>query len=409
MVKDEYIFEAFRICLRHKTGSPSAAKYFWGYEEDLVALCDEINARTYYPTTSTAFVVTKPKYREVFAANFRDRIIHHYWAMRIEPLLESIFSPRTYNCRKDKGVLFGINMLYQDIYECSEGYTKDCWVAELDLQGFFMSIDKRLLCDMLTQFIKDNYFGEDKEDIVWLNEIIIMHEPENDCHIKGDPGLWDYLPKNKSLFTNGEGLGLPIGNLSSQLSANYLLHWLDMFIEKLGFKYHGRYVDDFRIIHQDKQKILHAIPKIRRFLSLYLHVKLHPDKFNIKHYKQGADFTGSVVKPGRIYPGNRTVGNFYNAIWELNQCHTRDQIEKAVYSINSYLGFLRHTSSYHIRRSAILQIRPEIWDYIYVKVRFYSLSMKKTPTSRHSHEDNWPLVIYMKDPIHYELLQEEFT
>lgn len=406
MVRDEYIFEAFRLCLRHKAGSPSAAKYFFGYEEDLLELCDEINGRTYYPTTSTAFVVTKPQYREVFAANFRDRIVHHYYAMRVEPLMEAIFSPRSFNCRKGKGVLYGIDMLRQDIYECSEGYTKDCWVAELDLQGFFMSIDKKLLCSMLDKFITENYDGDDKEDILWLNKVIVMHEPEKDCRIKGDPGLWKFLPKNKSLFTNGDGLGLPIGNLSSQLNANYLLHWLDMFLEKLGFQYHDRYVDDFRIVDQDKQKILNAIPKIRRFLSLYLHVKLHPNKFNIKHYKQGINFTGAIIKPGRTYAANRTVANFNTAVYRLNRAKSREEIEKAVMSINSYLGFLRHTNSYHIRRRELLKIAPEKWDWVYVKGRFVSVAVKKYPTKKPAPKSEWPKIYYMNSPIDYRLIQE---
>ena len=72
MVRDEYLFEAFQICKIHKASSPSYIKYFPDYQRDLLRLADEINARTYRPSTSIAFVVTKPKLREVFAAGFRD-------------------------------------------------------------------------------------------------------------------------------------------------------------------------------------------------------------------------------------------------------------------------------------------------------------------------------------------------
>ena len=224
------MLEAFRACMRHKASSPSAVKYFPDYQRDILQLVDEVNARTYRPSTSIAFIVTKPKLREVFAAGFRDRIIHHYIALRLEPLYEQLFSDRTFNCRVGKGVLYGVEQLRKDIIECSENYTKPVMVVNFDLQGFFMSIDVKLLNARVQQFIKDNYFGEDKEDILWLSEIVMLHEPEKDCHRHSPDQLWQQLPKNKSLFTNGDGLGLPIGNLPSQHNANFLLHPLDNYM-----------------------------------------------------------------------------------------------------------------------------------------------------------------------------------
>lgn len=215
MVTDEDIFEAYYQCLKHKGGSPSTVNYMLEHRQDLIRLADEINSRTYYPTTSIAFVVTKPKYREVFAANFRDRVVHHLIALRIEPLLEQTFSDRTFNCRKEKGVLYGIDMLKEDIRKCSRDYTSDCYVMRLDMRGFFMSIDKVLLDSMLQQFISDHYQGHDKDDILWLAHITVMHRPELDCERRSGQERWSHLPPNKSLFTNVSGLGLPIGNLSS--------------------------------------------------------------------------------------------------------------------------------------------------------------------------------------------------
>lgn len=406
MVRDEYLFEAFRLCLRHKMSSPSAVKYLTGFEEDLIRLCDEINGRTYYPSTSTAFIVTKPKYREVFAACFRDRIVHHYIAMRIEPLFEQMFSPRTFNCRKEKGVLYGVEQLKQDVFDCSEGYTRDCWIARLDLQGFFMSIDKQLLDGMLQKFIADSYFGDDKEDIMWLSHIIMLHEPEKDCILRSPVEQWNHLPRNKSLFTNGEGLGLPIGNLPSQHNANFLLHGLDMALERLGFKYHGRYVDDFYYLDTDKQKMLEAVPVIRRYLKICLRITLHPDKFYFQHYTKGVKFIGAVIMPGRSYSGSRTIGNLHSAIWKLNKCHTRIQIEHAVQSVNSYLGQLRHFNAYHIRRRELSQIRPDLWDWIYIKGRFESIRMRVMPKARPVPKEEWPKVYYAKDPIDLSVLQE---
>ena len=100
MVTDEDMFEAYYECLKHKGSSPSTINYMLDHRQDLIRLADEINSRTYHPTTSIAFVVTRPKYREVFAADFRDRVVHHLIALRIEPLLEQAFSDRSTAARR---------------------------------------------------------------------------------------------------------------------------------------------------------------------------------------------------------------------------------------------------------------------------------------------------------------------
>lgn len=404
MVEDEYIFEAFRLCFRHKASSMSAIKYRWGYEEDLLRLADEINDRTYSPSVSTAFVVTTPKYREVFAACFRDRVVHHYVIMRLEPLFEEIFGDRTFNCRVGKGTLYGINMLKSDIYNCSEGYTKDCWIMKMDLRGFFMSIDKQLLDKMLQRFIEERYFGIDKEDIKWLSHVIVMHEPEKNCRKRSPDSLWDYLPPNKSLFTNGSGLGMPIGNLSSQHFANFLLHHLDKFIEDLGFKYHGRYVDDFYIVDTDKCKMLRAVEDIRSYLRDELHVALHQDKFYFQHYSKGVSFTGGIVKYGRIYPGKRHVSNFYSSIYRLGFMNTPAKVDNALCSVNSYLGLMKHFNSYAIRRKGFSKLSEEGWGHIYVKKKFLVVKQRKNWKKRKIPESEYLRAYYMKEPIRFESL-----
>ena len=115
MVKYDDVFEAYYNCLKNKRKSAGAVKYFQGFEEDLIKLTDEINSRQYKPSISTAFIVREPVRREIFAACFRDRIIHHYIIIRLEPLFEKFFTERTFNCRKEKGVLYGLEMLKNDL------------------------------------------------------------------------------------------------------------------------------------------------------------------------------------------------------------------------------------------------------------------------------------------------------
>ena len=375
MVTTEGMLEAYYDCRRSKRRTASAIVYEMNYESNLIALRDRINTRTYQPGKSICFVVTRPRYREVFAASFEDRIVHHYIALRLEPLFELVFSPRTFNCRKGKGQLYGVKMLEADIKEASNNYTTDCYIMKLDLQGFFMSIDKSMLARMIDKFIVKYYKGNDIDDLRYLCQVVILHCPEKNCERHSPREMWDHLPANKSLFTNGEGKGVAIGNLFAQLFANFLLNELDWYIEELGIKYHGRYVDDFYCIHKDKQVLLSAVPKIRAKLA-ELGLSLNPKKFYFQHYTKGVEFTGAVVKPYRIYCCNRVLTNFIAAVRKLNRSKNIDDVTHAVCSINSYLGLLRQSNEYAQRLKILKMIEPRAYKWIYIKGHYEVLCIK---------------------------------
>lgn len=375
MVTTAGLLEAYYDCRRNKRKTASALVYEMDYESRLIALRDRVNTRTYQPGKSICFVVTRPRYREVFAASFEDRIIHHYIALRLEPLFEQVFCPYTYNCRKEKGQLYGINTLKQQIIECSDNYTTDCYIMKLDLSGFFMSIDKQILARLIDRFILDRYAGEDIEDLRYLCRIVIFHQPEKNCERHSPARYWDHLPPNKSLFTNGEGKGIAIGNLFAQLFANFLLNGLDWYLEELGIKYHGRYVDDFYCIHRDKAVLLSAVPKIRVKLAEY-GLTLNEKKFYIQHYTKGVQFTGSIVKPRRSYTCNNTITNFVAAIRKLNNAKDLRQVEHAVCSINSYLGLIKHNNEYNTRKKVLGMIDRKAFEYIYIKGRYEIVALK---------------------------------
>ena len=375
MVTTAGLLEAYYDCRRNKRKTASALVYEMDYESKLIALRDRINTRTYAPGKSICFVVTRPRYREVFAASFEDRIVHHYIALRLEPLFEQAFCPYTYNCRKGKGQLYGTNMLRQQIIECSDNYTTDCCIMKLDLRGFFMSIDKCILADLIDRFVEEKYTGEDKDDLRRLCRIVILHEPEKNCERHSPASYWNYLPANKSLFTNGEGKGVAIGNLFAQLFANFLLNSLDWLVEELGLTYHGRYVDDFYMIHRDRMVLLNAVPRIRKKLS-ELGLELNERKFYFQHYTKGVEFTGSILKPNRVYTCNRTITNFVAAVRRLNKAKDLRQAEHAVNSINSYLGLLRHNNEYNTRKRVLMMIESQAYEYVYIKKNYRILALK---------------------------------
>lgn len=369
MVTTADLLEAYYNCRKSKRKTASATNYEMDYESKLVALKERINNRTYSPGKSICFVVTRPRNREVFAATFEDRIIHHYIALRLEPLFEEIFSPRTFNCRKGKGQLYGVQMLKEDIRTCSNNYTTDCYIMKLDLKGFFMSIDKKLLAEKINKFVQDHYNGDDKDDLLYLCQVVIMHEPENNCDRHSPISFWDRLPPNKSLFTNGAGKGIAIGNLFAQLFANFLLNVLDWKLDEIGITYHGRYVDDIYNIHQDKKFLLSCVPIIRNTLA-ELGLQINEKKFYIQHYSKGVAFTGAVVKMNRVYAVNNTVSNFIKAVRRLNtvaNINDLDGIRRAVSSVNSYLGLMRHYNEYGLRYKILNMLKAPAYKYVYIK------------------------------------------
>lgn len=254
--------------------------------------------------------------------------------------------------------MYGVATMEDEIREYSNNYTKDVWIAKMDIKSFFMSINKKRLADMVDTFIVEHYpENRKKEKLKWLCRKIIMHHPERKCIKKGDKKAWERLAKGKSLFDVGDTCGLPIGNLTSQIFANFYLTPLDNFITKtLGFAHYGRYVDDFLILFDDKEKLKIAIPYICDFAERFLCVKIHPDKRYIQHYSKGVRFIGGIIKPNRKYILNRTKGSFYYKMTHEFKDVNPELAERLVCVVNSYLGFFRFYASYRLRKQMLTKM-----------------------------------------------------
>lgn len=379
----EEVLEAYFECRKNKRNTYDALKFEINYEIECLKLCNEINSRTYEISKSIAFLVQRPKLREVFAACFRDRIVHHLIVRRLEPLFEEVFIQDSYNCRKGKGTLHGIKRLQEKVKNFTENYTKPCYIAKFDLQGFFMSIHKPTLWNMLEEFIHKEYTGDDIDTLLYLTKKVVLHNPELCCVKKSSPKLWRKLPKNKSLFTVGKDYGLPIGNLTSQMFANFYLNKFDHIMMRKFKGFYGRYVDDFHVEVSDKKDVLSCLVGMRNWLKDTLHVNLHKDKFYLQYYTKGCKFTGAVVKGNITYIANSTVSNFMNAIHRFNKLAEEDpnyvinNIDKFLATVNSYLGFMRQYNSYTLRRKLIKSISPLWWKVFYIRGHFEVAACKK--------------------------------
>lgn len=376
----ESLFEAYWDCRRNKSRTVSASEFEIHYESNLIELHREIAIGQYTQRQSITFIITKPDYREIFAVNFRDRIVHHWIRQRIEPIFEKVMIPTTFNCRKGKGTLAAQKYVAQAIREVSKDYAIDCYVMKLDIKGFFMSIDRQRICDKVSRFVADQYREVDADTLLYLINKVLLNAPEGNCEKRGDLTLWKHIKPHKSLFTNGKGKGLPIGDLIVQMAANLLLNDTDHFItDTLGIKM-ARYVDDMVLISDSKQALLDAVPMIREYLQRTAGVTLHPDKFYLQHYAKGVKFIGAVAKKERTYISNRTVNNAFRCVRKFNR--GKGRAEDLVASVNSYLGLMRHHATYNIRKRLVRAIAPEWYQSITVAEDFSKITAKETVCSR---------------------------
>jgi len=369
----EQMFHAYYDCRKNKCNTINAIKFEKHFEKNLFELIEEIETGKYHPGRSIAFIVNYPVKREVFAADFRDRVVHHWLINRLNPYFEKFFIYDSYACRVNKGTHFGIQRVDQFIKECSENYTKDCYILKLDIKGFFMHISRQLLYERIKQFIDKHYLENDKDLVTKLCHKIVFNDPTKNCIIKGSKNDWNGLPESKSLFSSPHFCGLPIGNLTSQVFANFYMNPFDHIVKsRLNIKYYGRYVDDFVLVHPEKSYLTMLIPEIKRYLSENLMLELHPDKVYMQHFSKGVKFLGAVIKPNRIYIANRTKGNFYRAIEKHNAMvrdhkPSKEECETFLSSMNSYLGILKHYKTYKLCRKMIKEkLSGWWWNYVYL-------------------------------------------
>jgi RNA-directed DNA polymerase len=371
----EEIFIAYYACRKNKRNTLNALRFEKHFEHNLFALQDEILNGSYTPGRSIAFIVEKPVKREIFAADFRDRVLHHWLIAKLNPLFEKHFIYDSYACRIGKGTHFGVKRIAGFIKSCSNNYVADCYILKLDIQGFFMHINRTVLYERLSHFIEHHYTEPDKILVLDLCRKIIYNDPTQNCTIKGAKSNWAGLPHNKSLFHSPKNCGLPIGNLTSQVFANFYMTAFDYYMKKdLKIKYYGRYVDDFIVIHPDNDYLKTLIPIVSKFLlepisgveGSGLQLSLHPKKIYLQHYSKGVAFLGTVIKPNRIYIANRTKGNFFNAIQKHNRVvqNSKPSLEEQqqfLSSMNSYLGIMKHYKTYKLRKRMLFKYLSGWW------------------------------------------------
>ncbi len=381
----EKLFKAYKDCQIGKKGTINALTFEVYRERNLIKLLSELQDRTYKISRHICFIVTHPTAREIFAADFRDRIVHHLLHNEILGIFEADFIADSYANRKGKGTHSAVEKAKKYILEV-EKERKECFYLKLDIQSFFRSIDKDILDQLISEKILLGGGSISwKEEILWIARKIIYHDPTLNFFYKGAEAKKFLIPKNKSLFYSEEK-GLPIGNLTSQFFANVYLNQLDHFItSELGCNRYIRYVDDFVIFDSDKEKLKSYIEPIDQYLKLKLNLRIHRNKICLQDVSKGLDFLGYFIKFSHMLVRQKVVRRFKSKLYEIkgNEKIFRDEAERALPMINSYYGHLSHANSFKLRKHIYKDHLPNgMKKFLKTDTSFKSVNLTNKPKNK---------------------------
>ena len=275
---------------------------------DLHAL---LQTRTYTHGEYSAFNISDPKPRNIHKATVRDRLLHHLIYKELYPYFDARFIYDSYSCRKDKGTHRALDRFQVFARKVSKNNTRTCYVLKCDIKKFFASIHHDTLYAILERHIED-------PEMHWLIKQVVS-----------------------SFHTTEIGVGLPLGNLTSQLFVNIYMHEFDMFVkQELRVKYYLRYADDFTILSDDRKYLEELLLKIETFLNERLKLKLHEDKVYIKTYATGVDFLGWIHFPHHRQIRTTTKRKIIKNLKGYPKPETK----------SSYHGLLMHGDTYEIQK-----------------------------------------------------------
>ncbi|MFH1429134.1 MAG: reverse transcriptase/maturase family protein [Candidatus Margulisiibacteriota bacterium] len=273
IISKENLYQSAYMAAKGRRYRDTTADFYFNLENEINLLYEELVSKTYRHGKYRQFTIYEPKKRMIAAAPFRDRVVHHAVHDIIEPIIDKSFIYHSYACRKNKGTHKAVDKA-QSFLRANE------FCFHGDIKKYFPSIDHDILKKILRRRIED-------EDLLWLLDEII----NSAARIVASDEWRDFT--HHSPLTTRHSNGLPIGNLTSQFFANLYLNELDYFIKfDLRERYYLRYMDDFLIFSNDKQKLLDIKKQINSFLKETLSLTMHERKSQIYKTTHGIKFLG---------------------------------------------------------------------------------------------------------------------
>lgn len=265
----ENLYKAYKKAKSGKGFKNSSARFEILALDGIHKLRQQLLDGSYKVAKYHEFMVYEPKERLIKAGSFKDKVVQHVLCDNVLlPRLKSEFIDHNYAGQIGKGTLYGLDCLSEDMLGYYSKHGTDGWILKCDISKFFYSIEHEKLKEVVNKYFRD-------EKIMWLNHMII---------------------------DSTDSPGLPLGNQSSQVFALLFLNEMDhMITEKLGIKFYGRYMDDFYLIHKDKEYLKGCLDNVRKYLAS-IGLSLN-GKTQIIPFKNGIDFTGFhtyVTKDGKV-------------------------------------------------------------------------------------------------------------
>ena len=334
------LFQAYFDCRKTKRNTFNALAFEERLERNLMDLYYELHAGAYQPGQSICFVVEYPKVREVWAADFRDRIVHHLLYNRVSERFYRRFVHDSYACIPGKGALRAVDRLEHFMRSASQNYSVPTFYLKADVANFFVSIKKPILDALLARYITEPWWMD-------LCRRVLHHNPTTNVQVRSAARLMRKVPSHKSLF-NSNGDGLPIGNLSSQFFANVYMDPADQFAKhKLKAVQYVRYVDDMVILGHDGASLYDKSRLLDDFLGEHLALRLHPNKTEINRIEGGINFLGYIARPYARYVRQSTLRNARQKV--LTTPADADPTETRSMA-NSYFGLMGHANAWRERK-----------------------------------------------------------
>lgn len=335
----ENLHDAYKKAIKCKRYRPDVMEYTDKLEENLIELQNQLIWHTYKVGRYNIFYVYEPKKRMIMSLQFKDRVAQHAIYTQLNPYFEKQFIFDSYACRVGKGTHRAVNRLHNWMKQTDRKPQK-WYYLKLDISKYFYRVDHEILIDILKRKIAD-------EELLDLLSIIINCE---DTHfglpLGADVGNVAY----DELL--GE-VGLPIGNLTSQMFANLYLNELDQFCKhKLKLKYYIRYMDDIIILHHDKKFLERVKQEIAAFLEDNLRLQLN-NKTCIRPTSMGVEFVGFRIWSTHIKLRKKTAKKIKRRLKYLFGAYAAGEIDRETLerSIASYNGIMQHFNSNGLRQS----------------------------------------------------------
>lgn len=342
------LFEAYYDCRRTKRNSANALLFEENLERNLMNLYHDLRSGEYRPGRSICFVAEHPKVREVWAADFRDRIVHHLLYNRVSERFHRRFIHDSYACIPGKGTHRAVARMEHMARSVTRNHTIAGCVLKMDVANFFVSIDRQVLDGQLAKHIHEPWW-------LALCRTLLHHDPTQDVYVKSPSWLMCRVPAHKSLFNSG-GRGLPIGNLSSQFFANVYMDAIDQHAKHaLKLQHWVRYVDDIVVFGRDGSELAALAPQVDRFLQERLRIRLHPNKTSINKIEHGFDALGFVVRPYARYLRRSTVQNAFAKLDDM--CRERRPAHDIRAVANSYFGIMGQANAWRERSRMAAMLR----------------------------------------------------